>query len=199
MKETDHKVEIMKQIINGIVFLHSKNIVHRDIKPANILVTSTRSQLIVIKLGDFGLSKILDPDSLTSAMSSNVGTLTFKAPEFWDKKPDDRVRYHRNVDVYAAGLTFTAMLQTISGAQSLVPKVEGSLEHSETLMPIGLAAYSRMINRHPDVDIVETRKYDTELVVKIKQVIRGMTHVSPIQRLSASAVESKLHDLVNSV
>ena len=101
--------------------------------------------------------------------------------------------------MYAAGLTFTAMLQTISGAQSLVPKVEGSVEHSETLMPIGLAAYSRMINKHPDVDIVETRKNDTELVVKIKQVIRGMTHVSPIQRLSASAVESKLHDLVKNV
>ena len=56
-----------------------------------------------------------------------------------------------------------------------------------------------MINRHPDIDIVEIRKNDTELVVKIKQVIRGMTHVSPIQRLSASAVESKLHDLVNNV
>ena len=87
-----------------------------------------------------------------------MGTLTFKAPEFWDKKPDDRVKYHRNVDVYAAGLTSTAMLQTIPGAQRLVPKVEGSLEHSETLMPIGLAAYSRMVNRHPDFDIVETRK-----------------------------------------
>ena len=127
MRETNHKLVAMKQIINGIVFLHSKNIVHRDIKPGNILATTSIStRNIVIKLGDFGLSKILDPDSLTSTMSSNVGTLTFKAPEFWDKKPDDRVRYHRNVDVYAAGLTFTAMLQTISGAQSLVPQVEGS-------------------------------------------------------------------------
>ena len=147
MRKTDHKVEVMKQIINGIAFLHSKNIVHRDIKPGNIVVTSTWTEH-VIKLGDFGLSKILDPDSLTSAMSSNMGTLTFKAPEFWDKKPGDRVRYHRNVDVYAAGPTFMALLQTISSAQSLVPKMEGSMQHSETLMTIGLAAYSRMVNRH---------------------------------------------------
>ena len=132
-------------------------------------------------------------------MSSNVGTLTFKAPEFWDKKPNDRVTYHRNVDVYAAGLTFEAILQIISGTQSLVPKVEGSMQHSETLMPIGLAAYSRMVNRHPDINIVETRKTESQLVVKIKQVIREMTHVSPIQRLSSPRVESKLHELVSNV
>ena len=40
MRETNHKVKVMKQIINGIVFLHSKNIVHRDIKPGNILVNT---------------------------------------------------------------------------------------------------------------------------------------------------------------
>ena len=200
MRETDHKVEVMKQIIKRIAFLHSKNIVHRDVKPRNILVTSTWTEYVVIKLGDFGLSKILDPDSLTSAMSSNVGTLTFKAPEFWDKKPGDRVRYHRNVDVYAAGLTFTAMLQTPSGV--LVPNVEGSLEHSETLMPIGLAAYSRMVNKHPDINIVETRKTDSELVVKIKQLIRGIVEWRMCPQLNdyrLPRLNSKLHELVSNV
>ena len=86
------KVKLMKQIMNGIAFLHDRNIVHRDIKPGNILLASTPEHNVVVKLGDFGLSKILDPDSLTSAMSSNVGTLSFKAPEFWNTTPDeDRV------------------------------------------------------------------------------------------------------------
>ena len=52
MKETNHKLEAMKQIINGVVLLHSKNIVHRDIKPGNILsTTSISTRHIVIKLG----------------------------------------------------------------------------------------------------------------------------------------------------
>ena len=47
----------------------------------NILVTSGRT--IGIKLSDFDLSKILDPDASTSGMSSNVGTPAFKAPEYF--------------------------------------------------------------------------------------------------------------------
>ena len=112
-------MNLMRQIAKGIAFLHQNNIVHRDIKPGNILLKSCNGYAVV-KLGDFGLSKFLDPDDMTSAMSSNVGTLTFKAPEFWDRQPDERVRYHRNIDVYAAGLTFTAMLQA-KPDHSLVP------------------------------------------------------------------------------
>ena len=91
-------------------------------------------------------------------MSSNVGTLSFKAPEFWNTQPDadGKVRYHRNVDVYAAGLTFAAMLQAKPG-RSLTPKPEGSLQPSEALMPIGLAAHTRRVNRHPDIDVVKHR------------------------------------------
>lgn len=161
-KEMEVKVQLMRQIIDGIAFLHSRNIVHRDIKPGNILVKSTQNGYAVIKLGDFGLSKILDPDCLTSAMSSNVGTLVYKAPEFWNKKPNDRVRYHRNVDVYAAGLTFTAILQAIPGF-SLMPKAEGSLQYSETIMPIGLAAFSRTINKQGSFNVVESGRNDSKM------------------------------------
>ena len=87
------------------------------------------------------------------------GTLAFKAPEFWDQKPGNKVRYHRNVDVYAAGLTFTAMLQAKSG-RKLVPHAEGSLQTSETKMPIGLAAFTRKINKQPDVIVVKTKNND---------------------------------------
>ena len=106
---TQIKVNIMIQAMNGIVFLHSKAVVHRDIKPANILAKSSPNG-VVIKLADFGLCKVLEEDQ-SSTMSSNVGTMTFKAPEFWDP----RLRYHSNVDVYAAGLTFAAMLQAEEG------------------------------------------------------------------------------------
>ena len=111
-QQLDVKFQLMKQIIAGIAFLHSKGIVYRDIKPGNILVKSTTScGQIAVKLGDFGLSKFLAPNSQTSSMSSDVGTFIFKAPEFFDFDESDKVRYRRNVDVYSAGLTFTAMLQ----------------------------------------------------------------------------------------
>ena len=39
----------MKQIINGISYLHCLNVVHRDIKPGNVLVTSTPDGYAVVK------------------------------------------------------------------------------------------------------------------------------------------------------
>ena len=113
------KLNIMEGVANGLVFLHSQHIVHRDIKPANILVVSTPAG-ITAKIADFGLCKILEPDQ--STMSSNVGTLAFKAPELWNPKSHKRVRYNRTVDVYAAGLTFAAILQAVKG-RSLKTKV----------------------------------------------------------------------------
>ena len=188
---TNVKVKLMKQIMAGIAFLHDKDIVHRDIKPGNILLTSTPGRHAVVKLGDFGLSKILDPDTQTSTMSSNVGTLIFKAPEFWFQKPGDTIRYHRNVDVYAAGLTFTAMLQAEPN-RNLIPKAEGPVESTELAMPIGLIAYNRIVYAQPDITVVEDRASDSTVVKRVKEVIREMTHISPSRRLAALQVIEKV-------
>ena len=190
------KVRLMKQIIAGIAFLHSKNIVHRDIKPENILLKFTPQGHEIIKIGDFGLSKILDPDSLTSAMSSNVGTLSFKAPEFWNYKSGQKVRYHRNVDVYSAGLTFIAMLQA-QPDKDLVPKAEGSLTDSEANIPIGLAVNSRRASNQPEFNVVENKPGDDESIKEVKDVVRGMTCMRPKNRLSPSTVHTNLERILS--
>ena len=196
--DTKVKLNIMGQIAKGVAFLHQKNIVHRDIKPGNILLKGSNGYAIV-KLGDFGLSKFLDPDDMTSAMSSNVGTVAFKAPEFWDRKPNDRVKYHRNVDVYAASLTFTAMLQAKSG-KNLVPKVEGSLQSSEIKMSIGFAALTRCQTKHSEIRIVvPDRDNDTPLVKEIKSIVEAMTCFSPEARLPAAQVEERTNSLARKV
>ena len=187
----DTKANLMRQIANGIAFLHSRNIVHGDIKPANILITSTFDRSVVVKLGDFGLTKILDPNSLTSAMSSSVGSLAFKAPEFFNGISEDKVQYDRNIDVYAAGLTFAAMLETQPGTK-LLPRVEGFLQSGETRMSVGLVAHNRMVNGHPEITVVEDNIFDCVLTKYIKGIIREMTCLSPSHRLSASNVYEKV-------
>ena len=188
---TEMKITIMKQIAKGIAFLHLNDIVHRDIKPANTLL-KTSDVNAVVKLGDFGLSKILDPNE-TSSMSSNVGTLNFKAPEFWDKKPGDRVRYHRNIDIYAAGLTFLAMLQA-QPRKALVPNAEGFLQPSEIKMPIGMVAFARNQNKKGDFRIVDFPKSsnDGPLVKNIKYIIEAMTRFSPEDRMAAADIEYRM-------
>ena len=188
--DTKKKIDIMMQISRGAAFLHLKDVVHRDIKPGNILLKSNRVNPVV-KLGDFGLSKFLDPDDVTSGMSSNVGTLWFKAPEFWDRQPDERVRYHRNVDVYAAGLTFAAMLQAEPG-DSLLPNAESHLLSSETNLPIGFVAFTRCQNRQSEVKVSVPHIRDPPLVKQLKYIIEEMTCFSPEARLAAAEVEGRL-------
>lgn len=55
----DNKINILKQIINGLKYIHSKNIIHRDIKPDNIFLITNDSinNKYSIKIGDFGLCK----------------------------------------------------------------------------------------------------------------------------------------------
>ena len=115
------KLGLMQGIAAGIAYLHEHNIIHRDIKPGNILIASESP--LVPKLSDFDLSKFLDADIETSVMSSNVGTLAFKSPEFFNRI-GGRLRYHRNVDIYAAGLTFLAMAQSTGGSRKLIPQIE---------------------------------------------------------------------------
>ena len=70
----------------------------------------------------------------TSVMSSNVGSLGFKAPEFFQRIKPGQIQYPRNVDVYSAELSFLAMLQAKKGSSALLPQIETAL--NQRYMPL---------------------------------------------------------------
>ena len=79
---------IMKGLLNGIEYIHSKKIVHRDIKPENIIMKITNNELQCIKIVDFGLSFQMLGSYL---LKDPVGTPVFFAPEAILKKPYSQV------------------------------------------------------------------------------------------------------------
>ena len=68
---------LLLQILSGIEYLHENRVCHRDIKLENILMAE-RKKTSLVKITDFGLSKLLDD---TTLMVSYVGTPSYIAPE----------------------------------------------------------------------------------------------------------------------
>ena len=71
-KYTEKVVEYYSQIVDGVRFMYSKNILHRDLKPSNILMKGN-----MVKIADFGTSKIKQADT---ELKTLVGTPLFCSP-----------------------------------------------------------------------------------------------------------------------
>lgn len=110
-------VKIMaRQLIDALGYLHENRITHRDVKPDNILIQSTSPELVV-KLTDFGLSKMIDTEQ--TFLKTFCGTLLYCAPEVYsefstyddngrrvrhrERRPINRERYDHAVDVWSLG------------------------------------------------------------------------------------------------
>lgn len=97
--EEQDTAQFMREIIDGILYLHENGIVHRDLKPENVLCTSTKIPLHV-KIADFGLSSIMNDHRRSDMlMSTMIGTPEFVAPEI-----ANRQEYTEKVDMWALGM-----------------------------------------------------------------------------------------------
>uniref|UniRef100_A0A915MSL4 Protein kinase domain-containing protein n=1 Tax=Meloidogyne javanica TaxID=6303 RepID=A0A915MSL4_MELJA len=118
------------QILAGLAYLHSKDIVHRDIKPANILRhTSAR-----VKIGDFGSAKFLQ--AICSEQGIDIqGTPHYTAPEIIRC---DR-RYEPKSDVWSVGITLVEMLTTQTPWAGIEPFAIHVRTMPEPSLPNGLS------------------------------------------------------------
>jgi mitogen-activated protein kinase kinase kinase len=69
-----------RQILEGLTYLHNRNIIHRDIKGANILVDNRG----MVKISDFGVSKKTNFNGMNSAPGTRTslqGSVFWMAPE----------------------------------------------------------------------------------------------------------------------
>src|SRR5699024_7922243 len=74
----DHVCYFLYQILRGLKYIHSANVLHRDLKPSNILLNTTCE----LKICDFGLARVADPEhDHAGFMTEYVATRWYRAPE----------------------------------------------------------------------------------------------------------------------
>ncbi len=113
----ENEKEILRQVTEGLAYLHSLDIVHRDLKPGNILIFVPESGNNAainykpkMKLADFGLCKMLNQNeqikdfSNTSTTNPN-GTKGWMAPELYHFR-----KYGFKVDIFPLGCIFSYTL-----------------------------------------------------------------------------------------
>jgi serine/threonine protein kinase len=106
----EYSLRLIKQILNALEEAHSKDIIHRDLKPANIFITYIKGHGELIKLLDFGISKVVhergsDSTGITKS-GVVVGTPFYMSPEQVRGKRD----IDRRADIYSCGVILYEML-----------------------------------------------------------------------------------------
>ena len=92
--------EYLKEIIEGVEYLHSQNIIHRDLKPENIFLKGEH-----VKIGDFNISKEVGVGTTTKP-SQMLLTLGYAPPErVILRQPGDF-----RVDLWSIGVIYYQLL-----------------------------------------------------------------------------------------
>lgn len=148
----EKSVEYILQACEAIATAHASGIVHRDIKPENLFIIKLAKNVEVIKVLDFGISKValtgtsFDPDTSLIKTTVSIGTPVYMSPEQirGEKEVDNRT------DIWSLGCVLYELITGVPsfGAPSLFQLSAIILEKDpkyNQLIPLDL--YSTVILR----------------------------------------------------
>jgi len=96
-----HYQYFIYQLLRGLLYLHSANVVHRDLKPANLLV----NKVCDLKICDFGLARGFAVHEEDSDLTDYVVTRWYRAPEVILTESE----YTKSIDVWSVGCILCEM------------------------------------------------------------------------------------------
>jgi serine/threonine-protein kinase len=146
--EIDEAARYIVQACDALAEAHAVGVVHRDLKPANLFLAKRRDGRPLIKVLDFGISKIIDPDGGQAEITRTavaLGTPSYMAPE---QMVSSR-RADRRADIWALGVVLYRLLTgalpfQAQGAESLGMRVltasPAPLRSHRRQIPAGLEA-----------------------------------------------------------
>ncbi|XP_061758177.1 serine/threonine-protein kinase 35-like [Nerophis ophidion] len=191
----------MRQLTSAVAFLHRNKIVHRDLKPDNILI-SQKSGAPVVKVADFGLSKVCaglssknseevqssgrgsNQDSMVNInklwLSSACGSDFFMAPEVWEG------HYTAKADIFALGIIIWAMVERITfiDAESKRELLGTYIRQGSEIVPVGEA-----LLENPKMVLHIPQRARSSMSDGVKNLLQDMLAFNPQDRPDACQLE----------
>ena len=170
-------IPIMKQILQGLSFIHERGYVHRDLKPDNILLTNTPNG-VVAKIADLGLTK----GFLETGMDGGItitGTRIGTGP-YMSREQLTNFKYIEPVsDVWSIGATFYMMLtgkpprQGPPNLKNYDLILKGRIIPIQQFEPSIPFAIARIIDRALVVDTKKRYETATEMLNALERVTQS--------------------------
>lgn len=183
-------IDIFRDVVLGLEYLHYQGIIHRDIKPANLLLSSNN----MVKISDFGVSfatSLINHDQNEMDLCKTAGTPAFFAPELcspltnWNSSKlnlndlsDQKIDY--KVDIWALGITLYCL---IFGDMPFWGQTEFELFDSIVSKPLTFPK-----------EFPTNFNYTEEDKFQVKNLLCKLLEKDPQQRLTIKQIKS--HPLV---
>jgi serine/threonine protein kinase len=179
------------QLAQGLQQAHERNILHRDIKPNNIFLERQTSESTsddrgwILKLGDFGLAKIVDAtlsEQNITMQQDRLGTPAYMAPEQVEGQHE---RVCPATDVYSMGIMLYELLmgkplyplaKDLASRRMLPSGDPPSLRKEQPSIPRDLEAICRKCLEH---DPAQRYRNGGELAADLRRFLEGETIPRP--------------------
>ncbi|HEY8927339.1 MAG TPA: serine/threonine-protein kinase, partial [Polyangia bacterium] len=174
--------ELVEQIATGLAAAHEQGIVHRDLKPANLfLLVLPGSRRELVKIVDFGISKVRAADTQLTRTATVMGTPQYMAPEQALGESD---RIDARSDQFAlATITYEMLAGRCAFVGDTIPTILYQLVHVE---PAPLTVNGKAA--HPAVEAVIRRGLAKQPEARFPSVIEfAQAFAAAVAEASAAA------------
>ncbi|MBV9301453.1 MAG: serine/threonine protein kinase [Acidobacteriaceae bacterium] len=170
------KLELFRQVCSAVEYAHKNLVVHRDIKPANVLVTEEGTP----KLLDFGIAKLLDPDSDWQMVSTTRPTERLMTPEYASPEQLSGESITTATDVYGLGVL---LYELLAGEHPFAEQTGNPVEMARQICEVDPRPPSAVVLRSPDRRHSEAR----ELKGDLDHIVLMTMRKEPERRYSSAA------------
>ncbi|KAM4715883.1 eukaryotic translation initiation factor 2-alpha kinase 1 isoform 2-T2 [Anableps anableps] len=202
--DAEHTMKLLRNILEGVEYIHSRGIMHRDLKPRNIFLHGHDCH---VRIGDFGLAcrdmmvddhkRIISPGN-GSIHTSGVGTFVYAAPEQLKAS-----HYDSKSDMYSIGVLALELFQPFGTEMERV-LILGDLREGKIpdcfchRWPVLTKYIIKLTSKDPSLRPAASQLLESELFHNKDMVIHGLQKRVEEQEEEIMQLRMQISQLKNS-